>query len=478
MQNIQSIALLTDLYELTMAQGYLHNRMNQRVVFDMFFRRQPFQGGFSIFAGLKTLLDNLEMLHFDEQDLAYLQSLGLFRGDFLDFLRNFRFQGDVYALNEGTPIFPHEPIMRVHASLIEAQLIESLVLNVLNFQSLIATKAARLYLAANGGTILEFGLRRAQGADGALSASRAAYIGGAGATSNTMAGQQLGIPVSGTMAHSWVMAFDSELHAFERFVELYPNDPILLIDTYNTLESGIMNAIRIGRTLAAQGRTFGVRLDSGDIQYLSLRVRALLDHAGLHNAKIAVSNELNEDIIHQLVTDGAPVDSWGVGSNLVTGAADASFSGVYKLAAMERNGRFEPTMKITDVPEKSTNPGIKQLYRFYDEQGSPLADLISFEDEAIQPDQVHTFYDPFSDWRQFRLHTSGAVTPLLNLVMHNGTRTTPPRTLETIRSACLRNLDALDTTYKRIINPHIYRVSISERLKSEKDRMMKRYLRR
>ena len=475
---MRAIALLTDLYELTMAQGYLRNGVNKQVVFDMFFRRQPFNGGFSIFAGLETLLDNLERFRFDETDLAYLQSLGLFRDDFLDFLGTFRFRGDLYAVNEGTPVFPHEPIVRVHASLIEAQLIESLLLNVLNFQSLIATKAARLYLAAKRGTILEFGLRRAQGVDGALSASRAAYIGGAAATSNTMAGQRFGIPVRGTMAHSWVMAFASEQEAFERFVDLYPNNPILLIDTYSTLESGIANAIRVGRRLAAQGRNFGVRLDSGDIQYLSLRVRAMLDQAGLRTAKIAVSNELNEDIIHQLVTDGAPVDSWGIGSNLVTGGADASFSGVYKLAAMKRNGDFEPTMKITDVPEKSTNPGIKQLYRFYDEQGSPLADLIAFEAEEIRSGRTYTFYDPFSDWRRFRLRASGAVSPLLSRAMHNGQRSLAAPTLDTIRATCLRNLDTLDTTYKRIINPHIYRVSISRQLKSEKDHMMKRHLRR
>ena len=388
-------ALLTDLYALTMAQGFLHNRINKQVVFDMFFRRQPFRGGFSIFAGLDTLLDSLETLRFGDHELAWLQSLGLFRDDFLDFLAQFRFQGNVYAVDEGTAIFPHEPIVRVHATLVEAQLIESLLLNTLNFQSLIATKAARLYLAANRGTILEFGLRRAQGVDGALSASRAAYIGGVSATSNAMAGQRLAIPVRGTMAHSWVMAFDNELQAFERFVELYPDNPVLLIDTYRTLQSGIANAIRVGRMLAAQGRTFGVRLDSGDIQYLSQQVRKLLDRAGLHNARIAVSNELNEEIIHQLVTDGAPVDLWGVGSNLVTGGADGSFSGVYKLAAVERGGRFEPTMKITDVPEKSTNPGIKQLYRFHDEQGAPLADLIAFDNEEIEADRCIPSTIPF-----------------------------------------------------------------------------------
>lgn len=330
-------ALFTDLYELTMAQGYHRNAMNRRVVFDMFFRRNPFSGGFSLCAGLEPLLEALETFTFSGEDLAYLESQRVFGPSFLEYLETFRFSGDVCSVPEGTVVFPNAPIVRVDANLIEAQLIEGLLLNIVNFQTLIATKTARIFLASNRGKILEFGLRRAQGPDGALSATRAAFIGGAAATSNTIAGKRLGVPVSGTMAHSWVMAFDSEREAFEKYAELYPDQAILLVDTYDTLRSGIQNAVTVGKKLAARGKTIGVRLDSGDIQYLSHAIRRHLDENGLADATIAVSNELNEEIIHQLVTDGCPVDFWGVGTQLVTGGSDSALTGVYKLAAKERN---------------------------------------------------------------------------------------------------------------------------------------------
>jgi len=469
-------ALLTDLYELTMIQGYHHYDLNPQVVFDMFFRRQPFDGGYSVFAGLEDLLKTLEDLAFSESDLEYLDSLGQFRKDFLDFLKDFRFQGDVYAVPEGTLVFPQEPLVRIHGTLIEAQIVESLLLNIVNFQCLIATKTARVVHASDYGKVLEFGLRRAQGINGALAASRAAYIGGAGATSNTLAGKIYGIPVSGTMAHSWVMAFENELESFERYADLYPENTVLLVDTFDTLGSGLKNAIAVGKRLKERGASFGVRLDSGDIQYLSERVRRGLDDAGLEDAKIAVSNELNEQIIHQLVADGAPIDLWGVGTHLVTGGSHSSFSGVYKLAAKQEGGRFVPRLKLSDNPAKSTNPGVKQVYRFFDRNDAPMADLIAFDDEEIDPEKTHTFNHPLVDLRKFRLKASGRVEPLLKRVMREGRIEGALPTLSDIQERATSALRHLDPTYRRIINPHIYRVSITDQVKDTKASMLKEYI--
>ncbi|MCX7788669.1 MAG: nicotinate phosphoribosyltransferase [Spirochaetes bacterium] len=469
-------ALFTDLYELTMAQGYFKYGMNAHCVFDMFFRRQPFGGGFSIFAGLEDLLEALQEFRFSPDDLTYLESLGYFEQSFLDYLESFRFKGEVYAIPEGTPVFPMEPLVRIHGTLIETQLIEGMLLNVLNFQTLIATKTARIYLASNKGRILEFGLRRAQGPDGAMSASRAAYIGGAAATSNTLAGKLYGIPVAGTMAHSWVMAFDSEEEAFHRYAELYPDRAILLIDTFNTLQSGIRNAIKIGQKLKTLGKPFGVRLDSGDIQYLSNEVRAALDRAGLQDAKIAVSNELDEEIIYHLVASKCPIDIWGVGTHLVTGGGDPAFTGVYKLCAREKGGKLIPTMKVSDNPEKSTNPGVKQVYRFHDTEGHPLADLITFADSPPPTEGSIVFHHPYMDYRRFTLCPEGPVIPLLEKRMENGCLTTPHPSLPSIRNRAMEQLEKLDPTYTRILNPHVYKVSISEEVKQVKVSMINQML--
>jgi nicotinate phosphoribosyltransferase len=465
-------ALLTDLYELTMIQGYYLEERNPRVIFDMFYRNQPFSGGFSLFAGLQPLLENLEAFSFSTDDLEYLDSTGLFKGAFLSFLEDFRFNGDVYAMKEGEVIFPGEPLLRVHGSLIEAQLVESMLLNVINFQSLVASKAARIYLAGKRGKILEFGLRRAQGWDGALSASRAAYIGGAAATSNTLAGKIFGIPVSGTMAHSWVMAFQSELEAFEKFAELYPDKAILLIDTYDSLGSGLEHAITVGKKLKEKGKRLGVRLDSGDLSYLSQKVRKRLDEEGLDDALIAVSNDLNEEIIHQLVTEGAPIDLWGVGTHLVTGGSSASFSGVYKLAAKESRGMMLPTIKVSNNIEKTTNPGKKQVYRFFDAEGAALADLIALEDQSFDFKRPHTFYHPLYPSNYFTLSRYGEIQPLLKARMIGGSIRETPADLDEIRHYALQRLDSFDRTYKRIINPHIYKVSLSTALKNLKLRMI------
>ena len=472
-----SLTLLTDFYELSMMQGYLLQKENPRVVFDMFFRRQPFGGGFSVFAGLEAVLHYISALTFSQEDLAYLESLGAFHRSFLDYLADFRFSGDIWAMDEGTLAFPGEPMIRVHAPLMEAQLIESALLAIINFQTLIATKSARVRLAANGGTVIEFGLRRAQGVDGALSASRAAFIGGASSTSNTLAGKHFGIPVKGTMAHSWVMAFASEREAFEKYAESYPDGALLLIDTYDTLGSGIENAIAVGRKLKAAGHgNFGVRLDSGDLEYLSKKVRQLLDEAGLTDALIVASNELDEHIIHQLITQGAPIDVWGVGTNLVTARGDPALTGVYKIAARERGGVFVPTIKVSNNPEKTTNPGIKQVLRFTNGGKSPLADLICLSDEKPEPGRPYTFRHPSGDYRSFVLADYAQITPLLGLKMKDGRTIGDFPPITEIRARACQEIDGLDDTYKRLINPHVYKVSLSSRLSDMKALLVKENL--
>src|SRR5574344_673107 len=466
-------ALFTDFYELTMAQGYWKQNMNQSVVFDMFFRRQPFNGGFSIFAGIETLLDAITSFHFSEEDIAYLKNQGIFDDSFLDYLSSFRFSGDVYSMDEGSVIFPNEPIIRVHASLIEAQIIEGLVLNTINFQSLIATKTARVWLASKKAHVMEFGLRRAQGNDGALSASRAAYIGGAAGTSNTLAGKLYGIPVMGTMAHSWVMSFPSELEAFEAYAKIYPTKTIFLIDTYDTLKSGIKNAIKAGAKLVEQGYNFGVRLDSGDIAYLSQEVRKELDKAGFPQAFISVSNELTEEIIETLVQQNAPIASWGVGTHMVTGGTESSFTGVYKLSARHdaKTDKMIPAMKFSDNPAKTTNPGIKNVWRLYDEDGMARADILALQDEEIKPNEERTYYHPMIDYRQF-VFTPTTVKAMLKKRLEGGKRIEPrlpdAEQLRLSRETMQREIETLDPSYKRILNPHIYKVSITEELKDLK----------
>lgn len=469
----ETSALFTDFYELTMAQGYWKENMNSPAVFDMFFRRQPFNGGFSVFAGLDTLVKALLGFSFGQEDIDYLAEQKIFEKGFLDYLKDFKFSGDLYAMDEGSVIFPNEPVIRIHASLIEAQIIEGLVLNHINFQSLIATKTARVWLASGKGHIMEFGLRRAQGLNGAMSASRAAYIGGAAGTSNTLAGKLYGIPVQGTMAHSWIMSFPSELEAFKAYGNLYPEKSIFLIDTYDTLNSGIKNAVEAGKALVQRGYNFGVRLDSGDIQYLSTQVRKYLDNAGFPQAKISVSNELTEEIIEALVQRNAPIDSWGVGTHMVTGGADSSFTGVYKLAARYNptDGSMIPTMKFSDNPEKTTNPGIKNVWRLYDQDGMARADILALEDEQILPGKTCRYYHPSVDYRQFAF-SAAKVEPLLKKRLSKGQLIqediSESLAIQNARDTMQRQLETLDSTYKRILNPHVYKVSITENLKSLK----------
>lgn len=464
-------ALVTDFYELTMMQGYFLKDHNPRVVFDMFYRTNPFSGGYTVFTGLEEVIDALEDFRFSSDDIEYLRSLKFFDPSFLDFLAHYRFSGDVYAFDEGTPAFPGEPLVRIESSLIDCQLVEAFVLNTLNFQTLIATKANRMVYATRGkGAIMEFGLRRAQGENGAHAASRAAYIGGTKVTSNTYAGKKYGIPVSGTMAHSWIMSFDSEEEAFRQYASIYPDNAVLLIDTYDTLGSGIEAAIKIGLEQKAKGKRIGVRIDSGDLNYLPRVIRDRLDKAGLTDATICVSNDLTEEIIQTLVADGVPIDSWGIGTHLVTGGTQSSLNGVYKLAAKQENGVFEPTLKVSNSFEKTTNPGIKQVYRFYDENDNALADLITLDDEEVRDDVNHTFFHPFSmgDFFVMRKGSYKYSRPLLSQKMKGGRRISEKRELHEIQAYAASSLEHLHKSYKRQINPHIYKVSLSRRLRDLK----------
>jgi nicotinate phosphoribosyltransferase len=384
-------------------------------------------------------------------------------------------------MDEGTVVFPQEPLIRIVGNLIECQLIEGLILNTINFQSLVATKTRRIWLASKKGTVVEFGLRRAQGPDGALSASRAAYIGGAAGTSNTLAAKTFGIPAMGTMAHSWVMSFPSEEQAFVTYAKQYPDRSAFVIDTYDTLKSGIVNAINIGKELKEQGKNFGVRLDSGDIQYLSIEVRKLMDNAGLTDATIAVSNDLDEIAIETLVNAGVPVDIWGVGTRLITGGADSAFTGVYKMAACEgKDGQMIPVMKFSENPEKTTNPGIKQVWRIKNGKDLAIADLMALDDQdevqALKPGSRCCFWHPSADYRHFYHVIEGTAQPLLKKHLDQGKPCRPQPSLDEIRAYSISDLEAFDPTCRRLFNPHVYKVSISEKLRSFKLELIKNHL--
>ncbi len=477
-----NLALLTDLYELTMMQGYYFYRADEEAVFDLFFRRQPFQSGYTIFAGLEPLIKAVVNLRFTDDDIEYLKSLKIFKTEFLDYLKNFRFTGDIYALKEGSIVFPNEPLIRFHGKLIELQLLESLSLNIINFQSLIATKTARIVNATKGGAVLEFGLRRAQGINGALSATRASFIGGAVATSNVLAGKLYNIPPKGTMAHSWVMSFDSEIESFEKYAQLYPDSCVLLVDTYDTLAKGVPAAIKVLKKLKQKGKTnLGIRLDSGDLEYLSKKAREMLDKEGLEDVKIVVSNELDEYIIEQLVTKGAPIDVWGVGTKLITAPPDASLSGVYKIVAKKKNKNFEPCIKLSNNPEKITNPGIKNILRFYDKNGKMIADLLYLEEEKesllskIRKKEPIKFNHPNIDYAHIIVKEYSKVEELLFPVVKDGKIVYNFPDLKEIQIFVKNQLESLDETYKRLLNPHIYKVSLSNRLRELKTRLINKF---
>lgn len=464
----ENMAMLCDFYEFTMSNGYFKNGFYKRTVyFDVFFRKVPDNGGFAIAAGLEQVIEYIKELHFDEEDIAYLRSKGIFDEGFLAYLRDFKFSGDIYAVPEGTPVFPNEPIMTVKAPAIEAQLIETFVLLTLNHQTLIATKANRIVRAAQGRAVLEFGSRRAQGASGAIMGARAAYIGGCKGTACTITDELYGVPAGGTMAHSWVQMFDSEYDAFKTYCELYPDNPTLLVDTYNTLKSGIPNAIKVFKeVLLPMGKTkCAIRLDSGDISYLSKKARKMLDDAGLTECKITASNALDEKLIRDLMMQGAQVDTFGVGERLITSSSSPVFGGVYKLVAVENaSGDIEPKIKVSENTAKITNPHFKKLYRYYDrESGKALADELCVYDEVVDDNGEHTIFDPNATWKTKTL-TDFTAKELLVKVFENGECVYDCPTIEEIAQYCRDQLDLLWDEVKRFENPHDYYVDLSAKL--------------
>ena len=467
----QNLTLLTDLYELTMMQGYFKNKdQNETVIFDAFYRNNPCDGGFAIAAGLEQLIQYIQGLHFEEEDIAYLASLGIFDEDFLEYLKSFRFTGDIYAIPEGTVVFPREPLVKVIAPIMQAQLVETAVLNIVNHQSLIATKAARVCYAAQGDGIMEFGLRRAQGPDAGTYGARAAVIGGCVGTSNVLCGQLFDVPVKGTHAHSWIMSFPDEYTAFKTYADMYPSACILLVDTYDTLKSGVPNAIRVFKEMREAGvplTFYGIRLDSGDLAYLSKKARKMLDEAGFPDAVISASNDLDEFLIQSLKDQGAKITSWGVGTHLITSKDCPSFGGVYKLAAiMGKDGKFIPKIKLSENSEKVTNPGNKTVYRVYEkESGKIKADLICLVDEVFDEKDPLLLFDPMEPWKKTKLAPgSYQMRDLMVQVFREGECCyTSPKVMD-IREYCKKEQETLWDETRRLVNPHKVYVDLSSRL--------------
>ena len=463
-----NMTMLCDFYELTMGNGYFNNGMKDRVCyFDVFFRNVPDGGGFAIAAGLEQVISYIQDLHFSEEDIAYLRGRKQFSEEFLDYLRTFRFTGDIYAVPEGTPVFPKEPLLTVRAPAIEAQLVETYILLMLNHQSLIATKANRVVRAAQGRTVLEFGSRRAQGAQGAILGARAAYIGGCDGTACTISDQLYHVPAGGTMAHSWVQMFDSEYDAFIAYCKIYPNNATLLVDTYNTLKSGVPNAIRaFNEVLKPLGITkCGIRLDSGDMAYLTQKARKMLDAAGWTECKISVSNALDEYLIQDLLRQGAQIDMFGVGERLITARSEPVFGGVYKLVAVEHDdGTVEPKIKISENVGKITNPHFKKLYRFYgNDTGKAIADYMCVYDETVDDGKDLTIFDPEATWKQKTVYNFTA-RELQVPIFRGGELVYTQPTLEQIRDYCREQVETLWDEVKRFDNPHSYYVDLSQKL--------------
>ena len=463
-----NLTMLCDFYELTMGNGYFQCGYKDRITyFDVFFRTVPDNGGFAIAAGLEQAVRYIQQLHFDEDDIAYLRGRGIFSEDFLSYLRDFRFTGDIWAVPEGTPIFPREPIMTVRAPAIEAQLVETFLLLTLNHQSLIATKANRVVRAAKGRTVLEFGSRRAQGSDGAILGARAAYIGGCAGTACTVSDQLYGVYAGGTMAHSWVQMFDSQYEAFKAYCEIYPDNPTLLVDTYNTLKSGVPDAIRVfNEVLKPRGLTkCGIRLDSGDMTYLTKKARKMLDDAGWQSCKISVSNSLDEYLIQDLINQGACIDMFGVGERLITAKSEPVFGGVYKLTAVEdEQGNIIPKIKISENVGKITNPHFKKLYRFFgNDTGKAIADYLCVHDEVVDDTKDLEIFDPSATWKRKTVYDFTA-KELLVPIFKNGELVYDLPTLDEIQKYCAQQIDTLWDEVKRFDNPHTYYVDLSQKL--------------
>ena len=479
---MRNLTLLTDLYELTMMQGYFRNAgMNETVIFDAFYRSNPQGGGYAISAGLAQIIEYIKDLHFTEDDIAYLRGLNIFEEDFLEYLHEFRFTGDIYAIPEGRVIFPREPLVKVIAPVMQAQLIETALLNILNHQCLIATKASRIVRAAAGDGVMEFGCRRAQGPDAAIYGARAAMIAGCVGTSNVLCGQMFDVPVSGTHAHSWIMSFPDELTAFRAYAKLYPDACILLIDTYDTLDSGLKNAITVFKEMRAAGiksKKYGIRMDSGDLAYLSKKVKAALDAEGFTDAIISASNDLDEDLIQSLKQQGATINSWGVGTNLITSKDCPAFGGVYKLAAIQdkNTGEFIPKIKISENAEKITNPGDKTIYRIRDDEGMIIADFITLTDEKFDPNDPLMLFDPIETWKKTLLEGgSYTMEEIMVHVFHNGECIyESPKVME-LQQICKKELASLWEESKRFHNPHQTYVDLSKKLWNLKNDLLEQY---
>ena len=466
----QNLTLLTDLYELTMMQGYFETQENETVVFDVFFRENPNKSGYSVMAGLEQVIEYIKNLNFSYEDVDYLRKLGIFSEDFLQYLSGFHFSGDIYAIPEGTVVFPKEPLLKVIAPIMEAQLVETAILNIINHQCLIATKTSRVVYAAEGDGIMEFGLRRAQGPDAGLYGARGAMIGGCVGTSNVLAGKLFNVPVMGTHAHSWIMSFPDEYTAFKEYAKLYPNACTLLVDTYDTLKSGVPNAIRVFREMRDAGikpKSYGIRLDSGDLAYLSKKARKMLDEAGFEDAVIAASNDLDEILIHDLKMQDAAITSWGVGTNLITSKDCPSFGGVYKLAAIQNaDGEFVPKIKLSENTEKITNPGNKTIYRVYDkETGKIRADLICFVGETFDTAEELLLFDPSATWKKTRL-PGGSYTmrEILKPVFIKGECVYESPSVMEIAEYCRQEKETLWEETKRLFYPHKMYVDLSQKL--------------
>ncbi len=476
----RNLAMVMDFYEMTMSNGYFEHwkrdgaAKTARVAFDVFYRKNPDNGGFAIFAGLEQVLDYIETLHFDKEDIDYLRSQELFSEEFLDYLGSFHFTGDVYSFPEGTIMYPNEPVLTVVAPLIDAQLIETAILLQINHQSLIATKARRIVQAADGRLVSDFGARRAHNMDAAVYGARAAYLGGAAGTATVLAGQMFNIPVSGTMAHSWVMYFEDEYTAFKKYAETYPDAAVLLVDTYDVLGSGIPNAIRTAKeVLEPMGKRLkGIRLDSGDLAYLSKKARKMLDAAGLSDCKIVVSNSLDEYTITSILGQGGKIDSFGVGERLITAKSDPVFGAVYKLVAVEKDGSFAPRIKVSENAEKITNPGLKQVYRVYDENGKSVADLIACADEEVDLTKPYRYIDQTKPWA-VRYFKNCTCKKLLIKVMENGRTIGERKTIAKIREYVEKQLaDDVSAEEQRFENPHIHYMDMSPALYELKMEML------
>jgi len=473
--DMMNLTMLTDFYELTMANGYLQEGLEDKIAyFDMFFRKVPNDGGFAIMAGVEQLIQYLNSLKFNDNDIEFLRNKNIFSEEFLRYLKTFTFSCDVWAIPEGTPIFPNEPVVTVRGPVIEAQFVETMVLLTINHQSLIATKANRIVRAAQGRDVMEFGTRRAQGYDGAVYGARAAYIGGCIGTACTLADERFGFPALGTMAHSWIQMFPTELESFCAYARTYPGDCTLLVDTYNVLKSGVPNAIKaFNEEVVPKGfRPKGIRLDSGDITYLSKAARKMLDEAGFNDCKIVASNSLDEFIIQDILSQGALVDSFGVGERLITSQSDPVFGGVYKLVAVEENGEINPKIKLSENVGKITNPGFKQVWRLYDkENGKAIADVLTTNDETIDDNKPYELFDPEHTWKRKMVNNFYAKR-LLTRLFDKGVCVYESPELKYIKSYCKEQIDILWDEVKRFENPHKYYVDMSKPLWNMKERLL------